>query len=705
MSKMSSSIFFTKNEYKKKNERGKKTSIKSHNKTSLLCISQQYQQSRVDLDKSYVNIYLPMHADLEKLVRTGKIPANFASRLDLFSPGRYVLHDSWGVGKVARWSIPAQKIQIDFEQKKAHTMGLKLAYKQLVSVPEKHFLVECFENADSCRKQAESKDEILTFLGMVLSRNISLREGINDVLPMQPEDLERFLSGRIVPSASWKNWWDKARTAMRDDPNFRLPTKRGEAIALRKANSAAEALLEDYSEAHTLESCVRILDQSKLDILNGEMEIVISLIKSMEDDIQKDHSEPQHVLELIIIRDDIVSILSSNADKAELLQSALEQAGISNFTTLADKLQNIDSIAIVNYIGELSSQRQQIVYKALPEALGEGWLAYATNIFLFGGAKATVSAADFIIGQGEKKQLFADILNGISRQSLGPDVLIWICREREGLAKEVVDKSKVALGSAILNAIERDSNEGGPNRALRLRNLLVDDKNLAPDLITGISEPESRPFAKGLYDSSVLADLDRNLLLANMLKVHPGLQKVVLSRTSTKEKQTTFVTHRSFAARKAEFEDLINVRIPANKHDLEITRAEGDLRENGGYQDAKATRQVLMRRAEELNRLLSQAEPTDFKDVSTDRTGMGTRVIMSTDKGEEIIYTILGAWDSIPEQLVIPYSSRQGIALSNKVVGESVRLVTQSGKNPVTMQIKSIEKADPALIFTDSQEN
>ncbi len=175
--------------------------------------------------------------------------------------------------------------------------------------------------------------------------------------------------------------------------------------------------------------------------------------------------------------------------------------------------------------------------------------------------------------------------------------------------------------------------------------------------MTGITELEARPFAKALYDSSMLPDLDRKLLLSNMMKVHPSLQEIVLTRTKAKEKQSLFVSLRSYAARKAEHEELVNVRIPQNKHDLEVTRAEGDLRENGGYQDAKATRQVLMRRLYELERLLNQAEPTDFRDVNCEQTGMGTKVTFTTDKGQSVVYTILGAWVSLPEQNVFAYSS------------------------------------------------
>lgn len=645
-----------------------------------------------------------MHGDLEKLVAAGKIPADFAMRLDKFSPANYVMHPEWGVGKVEAWSLAKNLVKVDFEQKPHFVMGLKLAFNQLTPVPEGHFLITCFEDAAGCRAKAEGKETILEFIAFVLEHNLSLREGVNEVLEMEPEDLEKFLSGRVIPAENWKAWWEKARTAMKEDPRFRLPTKKGETIRTREAGSAAEALLADYKEATSLESCVRIIDQSHIEALAGEYTLAAQLVKAMEEDIERDRNEPQHVLELIIIRDDILEATTGNdAAKQEQLNAALTEAGVTELKTLADKLKTIPSEELVQYIGELSVARQNKVYEALPEAYADSWLAYTTNIFLFGGAKVTAAAADFIIAKGGKEQLFADLTNGISRQNLSPDVLIWICRERNGVAKELVDKNKMLLGAAIINAIERDSAEGGPNRALRLRNLLLDDKELAPDLVTGISELEARPFAKSLFDSSVLPDLDRNLLLANMMKVHPTLQEVVLARVQVKEKQHLYVSLRSYAARKAEYEELINVKIPKNKHDLEITRAEGDLRENGGYQDAKATRQVLMRRSEELSRLLSQAEPTDFADASCEQTGVGTQVIFTNNKGLKAVYTILGAWDSIPEQGVIPYNSKLGARLIGLKVGDTVRIPLEVGGTQYKMTVKEIVPAPKELIFPDDE--
>ena len=642
-----------------------------------------------------------MNSDLQKLVRAGKIPADFATRLDKFSPGKYVLHQEMGVGKVAAWSLPQQKVKIAFEGGKDHVMGLKLAFNSLTPIPEGHFLIPCYDDPKGCYEKATDKKTILDFMRGIISGNKSLREGIDEVLPLLPDDLERFLSGRVIPAKEWKGWWDKARAAMREDPGFRLPTKRGEAIVTREAASAAEALLADYRDANTLETRVRILDQAHLDVLKGEHDIVAELVQLMENDIEARNEEPQRVLELIIIRDEILSAVAGSQEAKAKLDEALQAAGGITVTTLADKLKTISSEEIVDYIGELNASRQKEIYKALVEAYGDASLSYAINIFLFGGGKVTAPVADFIVSRGAKEQLFSVISNGLSRQNLAPDVLIWVCKERNGVAKELVDATKMTLGSALIAAIERDNAEGGPNRALRLRNMLLEDKTLAPDLVSGLDELEARPFAKAIYNSSVLPELDRNLLLANMMKVQETLHDIVKSRIGSKEKQAMYVSLRSFAARKAEYEDIINVRIPKNKHDLEVTRAEGDLRENGGYQDAKATRQVLTRRSVELSRLLSQAVPTDFASVSCDEVNMGTKVTFVTEDGQEVVYIVLGAWDSVPEKHIISYSSRLGALLVGHKVGEELRLPLEIGGEQVKMTIKSIEPAPKELIYPD----
>lgn len=642
-----------------------------------------------------------MHADLEKLVAKKKIPEAFAARLDKFSPGNYVVHKSWGVGKVKEWNLPENSIVINFESKPDHQMELKFAFNLLTSLPQGHYLIACFEDPQGIWPAA--KADPLTLVRLVLNGNFSGKDGEDGPQPIAPEDVEKNLKGRVVPEGDWKSWWEKARKAMRDKSEFILPTRRGELIALRgETMSPASALLEDYKKARDLRTCVRLLDAAKPETLKDDHDVVLELVAALEKDIEEGGANvKQQILELIIVRDELIDALLKSADKDKDGTPVADQedegirklmAAIPDMTTLDSVLSGISSEEIVAFIGDVPAARQKKIYEALPDAHNGQWLSYATNIFLFGGSKAIGEVAKFIIVKGEGEQLYQDIRNGISRQSLPADVLVWICRERKGAAKPVFT---LALGSAIMNAIERDASDGGPNKGLRLRNLLVEDKQLAPDLIRNVTESEARPFAKAIYDSASLHDLDRNLLLANMMRVHHGLQEIVLSRTKVQEKQQLYVSIESYNQRKAEYDELVNVRIPKNKQDLTVTRAEGDLRENGGYQDAKATRQVLMRRSEELARNLAQAHPTDFKDVDTSRSGMGTYVTVVDPEGQEAVFTILGAWDADPDNRVIPYTSKLGQKLTGHAVGDVIKLPFVPGEKPVKLTVKAIAAVNP----------
>jgi transcription elongation GreA/GreB family factor len=68
---------------------------------------------------------------------------------------------------------------------------------------------------------------------------------------------------------------------------------------------------------------------------------------------------------------------------------------------------------------------------------------------------------------------------------------------------------------------------------------------------------------------------------------------------------------------------------------------------------------------------------------------IGTTVVITTDKGTEESYSILGAWDSLPELGVVSYKAAIGQSLLGKKVGDQVQLPTEFGQHNVT--VKSIE--------------
>ena len=164
----------------------------------------------------------------------------------------------------------------------------------------------------------------------------------------------------------------------------------------------------------------------------------------------------------------------------------------------------------------------------------------------------------------------------------------------------------------MLSLIEQDHMDGGPNRMLRLKNLFMEDKSIIQEMIKGQDVAEVRQFAKMLYNTSAFSEQDRGALMARIISVFPDLHAIVLDALvdNSDKPEPIFVSWESLEARKKELEELVNVKIPENLHNKKISRAEGDLRENGGYQDAKEVEKVLNRRRAELEHALALARGT-----------------------------------------------------------------------------------------------
>src|SRR5438045_9614752 len=113
------------------------------------------------------------------------------------------------------------------------------------------------------------------------------------------------------------------------------------------------------------------------------------------------------------------------------------------------------------------------------------------------------------------------------------------------------------------------------------------------------------------------------------------------------------VSWESLERRKDEYNELVQKKIPANSKEIAIARSYGDLRENHEYKAAKEMQKILMRRKSELESQLVRARGTDFSNVRTDVVSIGTHVrILDLESGNGEEYTILGAWDSIPDKQV-----------------------------------------------------
>ena len=143
--------------------------------------------------------------------------------------------------------------------------------------------------------------------------------------------------------------------------------------------------------------------------------------------------------------------------------------------------------------------------------------------------------------------------------------------------------------------------------------------------------------------------------------------------------ESLVVSWDSLEKRKKELEEIVSKKIPANSKDIAVARSYGDLRENHEFKAAKEMQAVLMRRKAELESMIVSAQGTDFSGVKGDVADIGTVVEYQTEGDSPKSVTILGAWDSDPENGVISYQTAVGQALLKKKPGETADLPAEGG--------------------------
>ena len=124
--------------------------------------------------------------------------------------------------------------------------------------------------------------------------------------------------------------------------------------------------------------------------------------------------------------------------------------------------------------------------------------------------------------------------------------------------------------------------------------------------------------------------------------------------------------------KKAQLEHIVQVDIPANAKEIGEAIALGDLSENAEYKAARERQAQLNATATRLQDEIDRCQIFDPTTVTTARVSFGTTVYLETPEGKTEEYTILGPWESDPDNKIISYMSPFGSAIFNSKKGETV---------------------------------
>jgi transcription elongation GreA/GreB family factor len=607
-----------------------------------------------------------MDAELEKLVESGKLTSKAAEKLDELKPGTFCLHKSWGFGRVAEWNLLLNQIVIDFAGKKGHPMQLQYAAEHLTGIPASHFLARKATDIASITKQTKED-------GVAVIRNIVESFGGKATV----QQISEWLIGDVFDEAGWKRWWEATKKSLKKDGHFFIPTKKNEPIQLRSAPvSHADELLVFFNRARQPKDQAAALDQ--IIKLHGEfkepekqLQPVIAAIEQTAMRNQKLH--PALSFELVLGRDDLL-------ERVPGLRTT-----IVGFTLA--KLVSEEAPRLVSILPKMPAAKERRVLQALPSALGPDWMVSALRLMQSSQIRLIGQIAKVVVEAGHGAELHVAIDRSVREHSATSEMLVWLCKERQGDWRELITPD---LLTAILAAMERDQHR--ESRSSKLRDLLMEDRDLIGDMFANADIGTARDAVRRLMVTPVLDELTKRSLLARIVKLYPELESMISGAQAEEKTAPLVVSWSSLEKRRVEYEELVKQKIPENSKEIALARSYGDLSENFEFKAAKQMQAVLMRRKAELERMLHNARGTSFEDADTSRVSIGTIATLRTrDSGLEETYTILGAWDSDPERHVISYQTAIGQALLGRKAGETVSLSRDEGSTE--FEIVSIEPA------------
>ena len=418
-----------------------------------------------------------------------------------------------------------------------------------------------------------------------------------------------------------------------------------------------EELKEAVGVKRVMEALEKLQKNQDSGALKSQSDEIFRLVDAAGQKVPK--SQLGQVAELALARAEFAGAIGLPAEPGTVLRGLLPA----------------EPARLAGVVETLPAGKQPRFVELMAELLGERW----SELFNALLPRASGRLMDAITAKFKKSGRGAELEGALDRllreRQVHPDTLVWLCRNRGG------DFQKIGGPFLFLTALAVLEKEQLADRwrASRLHDLLLEDKDLIRDLLAASAPEEMRDITRAALASTAFEELDKRSLMGTLVKLHPHIGSMVAGEHKAAATESLVVSWESLEKRKKELEEIVSKKIPANSKDIAVARSYGDLRENHEFKAAKEMQAVLMRRKAELESMIVSAQGTDFSGVKGDVADIGTVVDYQTEGEAPKQVTILGAWDSDPENGIISYQTAVGQALLKKKVGEAADLPTEGG--------------------------
>jgi len=632
---------------------------------NILKIVLEYDEKDVHGRREIIECYkkkYASHSQLEEYIRISNLSQNYRAvhqaiadfeKHIAFDKGNFVYHRTWGVGRIA--SIVGDEIRIDFSKKRGHTMSLKMAVDALQTLSKNHiWVLKATKKKEELREKIKDSDENIIWTLKTIIKSFG---NACDMKRIKAE-----VSPALLTAGEWSTWSSKARDILKSNPDFGVSADNSDVFIVRdRPVSVTEKLYNEFTAQRSFYDKVSaIRDYASNKKADPNSELFTEMFSFFTSFLRTASQNAENAVSSYLL----INELASHKNYAHL-KSALTVS----FAEIFAHIKDVPALFKNLKDAKLKAEFLNNVKLSINE-----WPDIYIKLF-------PVAQLPFITEQLEEAGL-SDKLAALCNDCFehhrdNREAVVWLyknAREKSWFkaANIGVEKQLITL-IHVLDVTYRDienHKDTVENRKINklVYNILFKDGDLTSFLDSVDEDAIIRVFTfiNGVKD---LDPQDKLNLRSRILDKYPGFK--FFGDAEKKVTRGLMVTQPMYEEKKRQLAHIMDVEVPANSKEIEYALSLGDLRENAEYKAAKEKQEQLNSQAAKLKEDLERAQLFDRNNVNTTRVCFGTKVILFNETaGKQEEFTILGPWESDPNNNIISYLSPFGNAILNKIAGE-----------------------------------
>jgi len=648
---------------------------------SILKLIVEYDERNPALRKEFLDCYTAIHSNhsmFDEYVRLSNLNQTYRSLHEAisdfekriaFDKGNYVFHRTWNIGRIS--AITNDEIVIDFAKSRNHHMSLKMAFESLTTLAKDHIWV-----LKATWPKEKLRDKVKSDPAWAIKIIIKSFDNHADMKRIKAE-----LVPAVLSVSEWNSWSTHAKEILKTDSMFGNAQDDISSFIVRdrplsfeeKIYTQFKAEKNFFARVQFFRDYIEMSEDLDSDYFDDMVSYFVSFLKLAQAN------------EFVIASYLLIKELSARYPR-------LQQYVTLKFAELYEQIEdNIVQAYLALKDTELKNQFTQNIKLYIPN-----WPDIYIQLLPYA---RSAKMLDLLESTGEQEKLKKMAMFIVENYKDMREAFLWLAKDLKdrpwlkelGIVREKIILTQLHILDITFKEIDshKDTTENRKINKL-VQTILFKDGDLEEFLQDAPQQVAERVYSMlaDIKDVDPAIKLDLKKKISERfpdIKFYDGNVRLTVSRG-------LMVTASKYEEKKRLLGHIMEIDVPANQKEIAFALSLGDLRENAEYKAAKERQDELNSKVGKLKNELDRAQIIEPEHVDISSISFGTKILLKNlVSNEDESFTILGPWESDPDNQIISYLSPLGKHLLNHKVGEMLNFTINERK--FSYKVLKIERA------------